>query len=81
MCDDEPQFFFWCETIRLHLDVLILMRSIREADFLLYREVLSQLLPMSFVMDHTNYGRWGTVHLRDMMALERTLTQLYLVNF
>ena len=23
-------------------------------------------------MDHTNYGRWGTVHLRDMMALERT---------
>ena len=40
--------FFWCETIRLQLDVLILIQSIREADFVLDREALSQLLSMFF---------------------------------
>ena len=46
------------------------MLSIRETNFELYREALSELVPYFFALDHTNNARWLPVHLRDMALLE-----------
>ncbi len=77
MCKDQPQFYYWSETLQLELDSFIFVRSIREADFLLYREALRNLLPMLHALDHINYGRWASIHLRDMMLLETTHPDLF----
>ena len=72
-CDERakasPQFHFWFTILQLQLQVLIFVRSLREADFKLYIESLSQLVPWFFSLDHTNYARWIPVHLRDMVTL------------
>ena len=50
--------------------ILLFVRSIRETNFELYREALSELVPFFFALGHTNYARWLPVHLRDMALLE-----------
>ncbi|XP_061580540.1 uncharacterized protein LOC133446517 [Cololabis saira] len=45
------------------------IRSLREGNFQLYVETLTQLLPWMFALDHTHYSRWLSVHVRDMMVL------------
>ncbi len=77
MCHKQPQFQFWNETIQLEMDALIFIRSIREANFLLYCEALSNLIPLMFLMNHTNYARWAPIHLRDMVMLDVNHPQLY----
>ena len=36
------------------------------------------MLPWFFVLNHTNYGRWLPVHLRDMNALQQTAPGVFL---
>ena len=48
---------------------LIYVRSLREANFSMYQDALTELLPWFFALDHTNYARWIPVHLRDMAEL------------
>ena len=72
-CDQRakvsPQFNFWFTILQLELQVLIFVRSLREADFDLYIDSLSQLVPWFFSLDHTHYARWIPIHLRDMISL------------
>lgn len=77
MKEKEPQFLYWSQTLELEVHALIFVRSIREANFLLYTEALALLLPMFFAMDHTNYARWASVHLRDMLLLQNNHPTLY----
>lgn len=65
-----PQFQFWGLILNLELLVLSFIRSYREADFKLYTESLSALIPFFFALDHMNYARWLPIHLRDMLSLE-----------
>ena len=39
-------------------------------NFELYREALSEFAPYFFTLDHTNYARWLSIHLRDMAMIE-----------
>lgn len=64
-----PQFQFWHTALHLELLVLTFIRSLREANFLMYVDCLTQLAPWFFSLDHTNYARWVTVHIRDMVNL------------
>ena len=68
---ESPQFKFWQLILDLELYVFLFIRSIRAADFLLYIESLSKIVPWFFVLDHPNYARWIPVHLRDMVTLQR----------
>ena len=68
---DVPQFQFWYTALQLELLVLTYVRSIREANFALYVDCLTQLVPWFFSMDHTHYARWVPVHIRDMVSLSR----------
>ena len=55
-CDERaknsPQFLFWYTILQLELQVMIFVRSLRKADFNLYIEALSQLVPWFFSLDH-----------------------------
>ena len=55
------------------------VRSIRERNFDLYRTSLIALMPWFFALDHPNYSRWLSVHIRDMNLLGKihpnTLTE------
>ena len=64
-----PQFQFWYITLQLELMLLLFIRSLREANFQLYVDTLSKMIPWFFALDHVNYSRWLPIHLRDMISL------------
>ena len=67
--EESVHFNYWLKTLSLELLLLRKIRSIREANFQLYMESLTQIMPWMFALDHTNYSRWLSVHIRDMMTL------------
>ena len=69
--DDNPQFAFWYMILAMELTTLSLVRAFREANFVLYCQALSALIPYFFTNNNTNYARWLPIHLRDMLTLEQ----------
>lgn len=69
MCTLHPQFNYWFSVLQLELAVLMFVRSIRMSNFDMYIETLSNLVPWFFALNHHNYARWASVHLRDMCML------------
>ena len=67
----SPQFQFWYLILSMELTILLLIRSFREANFALYCDALSELIPYFFANNNINYARWLPIHLRDMMSLEQ----------
>jgi hypothetical protein len=80
-CDERakvsPQFHFWFTILQLELQVMIFVRSLREADFKLYIDSLSQFVPWLFSLYHTHYTRWIPAHLRDMVTLAEKHPAVY----
>ena len=72
MTDEQPQFSYWAAVLDFELTILQFVFSIRTADFRMYMQCLTQLMPWMFAMDHVNYARWLSVHIRDLGALEET---------
>ena len=62
---------FWYITLQLELMLLLFVRSLREANFQLYVDTLSKMIPWFFALDYVNYSRWLPVHLRDMISLNK----------
>ena len=77
MSEDHPQFLYWCRVLSLELCVLHFVRSVREGNFNLYRDSLSKLAPWMFSMNHINYARWLSIHIRDMCALPAKHPEVY----
>ena len=69
--DDNPQFASWYMILAIELTTLSLVRAFREANFVLYYQALSALIPYFFANNNTNYARWLHIHLRDMLTLEQ----------
>jgi len=63
------QFDYWLNTLSLELLLLRYIRSLREGNFALYVESLTQIMPWMFALDHTHYSRWLSIHIRHMMTL------------
>ena len=55
--DSSPQFQFWSLILQLELVVMVYVKAIREANFLLYIKALSKIVPWFFSLDHTHYSR------------------------
>ena len=53
--------------------ILIFIKAHRENNFPLYVEVLEELTPLFFALDHVNYSRCMQVHIRDMKSLPDTI--------
>ena len=66
---DIPHFRYWATVLELETLVLVYVRSLRQAWFAMYLAALTELVPWFYALDHTHYGRWIPVHLRDMAAL------------
>ena len=49
----------------MELCVFQFIRAIREGNFPLYKKSLVSLVPWMFSLDHINYARWMSVHIRD----------------
>ena len=60
-CDERkqnfPQFWYWATTMELEVCILTYVRSLREANFAMYLDALTELVPWFFALDHTNYAR------------------------
>ena len=56
---------------------MVFLRSIRTGDFELYVQSLTKLVPWFFSLDHFNYSRWISVHLRDMVTLSHLHPQIH----
>ena len=69
-CSEKyPQFCYWATTMQLELLILHFVGTIRQSNFAQYIASLSNLILWLFAMDHTNYARWASVHIRDMQSL------------
>ena len=66
MSKDCPQFLYWNRVLFLELCVLQLIRAIREGNFSLYKKSLVSLDLWMFSLDHINFARWMSVHIRDI---------------
>ena len=64
-----PHFQYWNTVLELQISLLVYVRSLREANFDVYLDALTELVPWFFAFDHTNNARWIPVHLRDMAEL------------
>ena len=67
--DESPTFQFWFLAMELILLTLVFIKSLRKGDFDLYVQALTKLVPWMFALDHTNYARWLSVHIRDMASM------------
>ena len=69
MDTDHPQFCYWSKVLQLECLLLAFIRSQREANYPLYVETLTAIIPWMFAMDHYHYARWLTVHVMDLNEL------------
>ena len=75
--ETSPTFQYWCLILELEFMMLVFVRAIREAKFQLYVEVLQRLVIWMFALDKPNYSRWLSVHIQDMMDLQKVHPSLY----
>ena len=69
---ENPQFKYWPTITELDLLMCRFILSLIEGDFPLYVQACDELCAWFRVMDHTNYARWLSVHVRDMFQLCET---------
>lgn len=77
MTAESYPFRYWDTTHRLEMLLLKFVRSIRMSDFQLYIESLPEIVPWCFIVDNLYIARWLSVHIRDMLALEKTQPDLH----
>ena len=65
----SPQFAYWASVMALEVCILVNVHSLREANFEMYLDSLTELTQWFFALDHTHYACWVPVHLRDMAEL------------
>ena len=69
---EHPQLKYWPTITELEWMMCRFIRSLREGHFPLYVQVCDELCAWFRVMDHTNYARSLSVHVRDMFQLSET---------
>src|SRR6218665_71354 len=76
-CSLHKQFAFWSLVKEFENTVLLFVRSFRESNFGLYLEPMISLIPWFFALDRTNYARWLSVHIRDMVDLQNSNREVF----
>ena len=66
----SPQFLYWHLVLSMEISILLFIRSLRESNFSLNRQVLFQLIPFMYANNNVNYAHWLPIHLIDMLTLE-----------
>ena len=68
---------YWSLVINLEIEILVFVCSIREGNFHLYVQSLRNLLEWFLALDHTNYARWLTIHVFNLISLPITHPDVY----
>src|SRR6218665_3406673 len=76
-CSLHKQFAFWSLVKEFENTVLLFVRSFRESNFGLYLDAMISLIPWFFALDRTNYARWLSVHIRDMVDLPNANREVF----
>lgn len=74
----SPTFLFWDLIMKCETLILMFVRAHIERDFSLFVEVLEQLVPLFFALDHINYARCDPIHIRDMKFLPESVRHEFL---
>ncbi|KAJ8041388.1 hypothetical protein HOLleu_12190 [Holothuria leucospilota] len=69
MVSECPQFCYWNKVLQLECLPLAFIRSQQEANYTLYVQTLTAIIPWMLAMDHYHYARWLTVHETDLQEL------------
>ena len=69
-----PTFAYW-DTILRYETLILFVRAHRERNFSLYMQLLEELTPLFFALDHVNYARWMPAHIRDMKSLPASVQE------
>ena len=77
MASTQPQFTFWSQVLELEILILEIVRTTREGNFNSYVVSVTALMPWMFALDHVNYARWFSVHVRDMATLHKSHPSVY----
>ena len=76
-CKSSEMCVYWKTILKLMIEILVLIRSIREGNYVLYVASLRKIISWYFSMDHFNYARWISVHLHDLYSLPENSPQLH----
>ena len=74
-CKSNPMFKYMYNILQLMILIIMLARSMREANFLLFIAVLQKLAPYFFAIDHTSYALWLSSSMTSRLC--RRQTQIY----
>ena len=77
MSSDYSQFYYWYKVWQLELLFLEFLRSQREQNYVAYVESLRKIIPWMFALDHYHYARWMTVHVSDLLALQKKCPSIH----
>ena len=64
-------FQFWNMIFKLEKLILIVIKAYRQNEFNLYVETLERVVGFLFSLNHYNYARWISIHIRDMKSLSK----------
>ena len=77
MTEKCPQSRYWVSVLNFELVRLRLVRVFGKANFNMYLQSISELLPWMFVLDHGKYARWLSVHYGDRVILSSKHPDVY----
>ena len=81
MIKKSPAFLYWDLILKIGVLVLVFIRAHREKNFPLYVEAHDALMFMFFTVDHYNYSRWVSVHIREMKSLPEDIKEDFMKNW
>lgn len=55
--------------MRHEILVIIFIQAHKEKEYLFYVAVLNEFPRLFIALDHGNYARWASIHIRDMESL------------
>jgi len=74
MAMTHSQFNYWQKVLQLEVLLLHFLRSQHKQQFLHYVESLEKIIPWMFARDCHHYARWTTIHVKDLLHLEKNCT-------
>ena len=71
MSKSSEMCHYWKMILDFQIEILIVVRAIREGNFPLYLETLYRFLKWYFALDKYNYARWATIYWFDLVLSEK----------
>lgn len=76
-CEKSETFGYWNKFVHMVYLVRNLIRADREGDWNLHLQSVHAVLPLFAVCDRTNYIRWASMYLEEMLKLPDTAPEVY----